>query len=120
MNAASSPHPAPSLIECSSTQLTLLRPLADLPCEIAAEVIGWLRAHGLDPARVAVGRPIERNEGSVSVSWREQTVDGMRVHSTFPPVGHRAQWPAPFPATLRDRARRPGVASALARCLGPA
>ncbi|MAS55533.1 hypothetical protein [Nocardioides sp.] len=93
-------------VDTTETQLTLRRPLELLEEHERGAVSEWLLAHRVDPARVAVGSPIQRDETTSSLSWREQTDDGLVVHRSFPPVSTGERWPAPFPAELLRTDRR--------------
>lgn len=77
------------------TELVLRRPLQSLAPEIRGAIASWLRDHGIDPVDVALDAPVSRHELSRSVSWHEQTPDGLLLRRRFPPVIN--DWPAPFP-----------------------
>ncbi len=85
-------------VDTTETQMTLRQPLEHLDEADRVAIAAWMTEHGIDPDTVALNVPIERNAHTLSVSWREQTPDGLVVHSRFPPVTGR--WPAPFPDSV--------------------
>ncbi len=95
-------------IEVGERFLTLHVPPSRLPAPDASILNGWLEAHGIDPDRLALDVPIERDELSASLKWRERTADGVILHHRLPAVSGDDTWPAPFPdfaaATVRPAA----------------
>ena len=91
-------------VDTTDTQLTLHRPLEQLDEPRRDAVARWLIAHDIDPGRVALDAPIQRDETTFSLAWRERTDEGLVVHRVFPAVTKDDHWPAPFPEELRRSA----------------
>ena len=91
-------------VDTTDTQLTLHRTLEQLDEPRRDAVARWLIAHDIDPGRVALDAPIQRDETTFSLAWREQTDEGLGVHRVFPAVTKDDHWPAPFPEELRRSA----------------
>ncbi len=87
-------------VDADEVDLTLRRPLAELPDSTRIAVTGWLIGHHIEPSRVAIDSPVRRNEASSSVSWREEREGGVVVRHFFPAVDPRDGWPAPFPREI--------------------
>ena len=88
-------------LETTDESITIHRPLGELCDRDRAALTEWLTQHGIDPAHVAVGAAIERDELGMSLVWREDTPAGRVLHHRFPAVESGQRWPAPFPEPLR-------------------
>ena len=87
-------------IEAGENSVILHRPLDELPADTGAALTEWLEQHDVDPRRVALDAPIERDEMTMSVTWREVTPEGVIMRRKYPAVSRLDGWPAPFPQDL--------------------
>ena len=90
----------PPTVLATHTEMTLIRPLDQLPEPLRSELTEWLIAHRIAPHTVARHAPIERDAYAKCLTWREDTDQGRIVRTHYPPVTPDEVWPAPFPAGL--------------------
>lgn len=86
----------------SESQVHLLRPLDEMSAPVKRAMTRWLWDHGITPSTVAVGLPIERDDVTHVLIWREQQPDGS-VLKRWRYAAHDGEglWPAPFPEAVR-------------------